>query len=69
MSWIREAPLKGSDEPWSRSNIMRCMSLNPGAMAGLAAMSRHILFGGSRLTRVQEEAIITTVANLNQCFY
>ena len=69
MAWIREAPIEAGDQPWSRSNIMRCMSLNPGAMAGLAEMSQHILFGGSRLTRVQEEAIITTVANVNQCIY
>ena len=69
MAWIREAPIEAGDQPWSRSNIMRCMSLNPGAMAGLAEMSQHVLFGGSRLTRVQEEAINTTVANVNQCFY
>ena len=61
--------IEAGDQPWSRSNIMRCMSLNPGAMAGLAELSRYVLFGGSRLTRVQEEAIITTVANVNQCFY
>ena len=69
MAWIQEAPVDRSVEPWMRSNIMRSMSLNPRAMHGVAELSRGCLFGGSRLTRVQEEIIITTVASLNGCYY
>ncbi len=69
MSWIKEVPVESASEPWSRSNIMRCMSLNPGAMHGIAELSRHVLFGGSTLTRAQEEIIITTTAGINGCFY
>ncbi len=69
MAWIEEAPVEGSAEPWMRSNIMRSMSLNPQAVHGVSELSRGCLFGGSRLTRVQEEMIITTVASLNGCFY
>lgn len=69
MAWIDEVPVEGSSDPWSRANIMRCMSLNPGAMNGVAELSRHVLFGGSRLTRAQEEMIITATASLNGCFY
>ena len=69
MAWIEQVPVETSAEPWMRANIMRVMSLNPQAMHGVAELSRGCLFGGSRLTRVQEEIIITTVASLNGCFY
>jgi alkylhydroperoxidase family enzyme len=69
MAWIGEAPVDASAEPWFRSNIMRSMSLNPQAMRGVAELSRGCLFGGSRLTRAQEEMVVTTVASLNGCFY
>ena len=69
MAWIGEAPVPAAAEPWYRSNIMRSMSLNPRAMAAVGELSRACLFGGSRLTRVQEEMIITTTASLNGCFY
>jgi hypothetical protein len=69
MAWIKEAAVAAAAEPWYRSNIMRSMSLNPGAMAAVGELSRACLFGGSRLTRAQEEIIITTTASLNGCFY
>ena len=69
MAWIEEAPAGEVKEPWARSNIMRSMSLNPGAMRAVGDLSRHVLFGGSRLSRAQEELIITTVAAVNGCFY
>jgi hypothetical protein len=69
MSWIKEVPIEASSEPWSRSNIMRSMSLNPQAVLGVSELSKACLFGGSRLTRIQEEIIITTASSLNGCFY
>jgi alkylhydroperoxidase family enzyme len=62
MSWI-------SEEDVEVSPIMKVMSINPEAMAGVRDMNRHITFGASALTRVQEEAIATTVSVANSCRY
>lgn len=61
--------METASEPLLRANIMRSMSLNLQAVRGVAELSKACLFGGSSLTRVQEETIITTVAGLNGCFY
>lgn len=60
MSWIRE-----TDE--QMSPIMKVMSINPAALEAVRKTSQAITFGGSCLTRVQEEAISTVVANINKC--
>ena len=62
MSWIEEADVK-------LSPIMQCMSINPVAQASVGGMTRSITFGGSALTRVQEEAIATAVSAANHCRY
>ena len=62
MSWITEADVK-------LSPIMKCMSINETALAAVREMNREITFGSSALTRVQEEAIATTVSNANHCRY
>ncbi len=62
MSWIRE-------ENVSVPNIMKVMSINPKAMEAVGGMNRDITFGSSALTRVQEEAIATTVSVVNHCRY
>jgi alkylhydroperoxidase family enzyme len=49
------------------SPIMSVMSLNPRALKGVRDMNSAITFGASVLTRVQEEAIATTVAAANHC--
>jgi alkylhydroperoxidase family enzyme len=49
--------------------IMSVMSLNPRALKGVREMNSAITFGASVLTRVQEEAIATTVAQANHCRY
>ena len=51
------------------SPIMSVMSLNPRALKGVRDMNSAITFGASVLTRVQEEAIATTVAQANHCRY
>ena len=48
---------------------MACMSLNPRALQAVRNMNSNITFGASVLTRVQEEAIATTVSNANHCRY
>ena len=40
---------------------------NPGAMKAVQELNGRITFGSSALTRVQEEAIATTVSVVNQC--
>ena len=60
MSWIRE-----EDVPMS--NVIKVMSILPSAMEAVGALHQAIPFGSSALTRVQEEAIATTVAVYNHC--
>ena len=62
MSWIREEDL-------SLANVIRVMSINPKAMEAVSALNRDVTFGSSALTRVQEEAIATTVSAANHCRY
>jgi alkylhydroperoxidase family enzyme len=62
MSWIRE-------ENVGVPNIIKVMSINAKAMEAVGAMNHDITFGSSALTRVQEEAIATTVSAANNCRY
>ena len=49
--------------------VMQCMSLHPEAIPAVAALNRTVTFGGSTLTRPQEEMIATTVSVINECDY
>ena len=60
MSWIRE-------EDVDLANVIKVMSINPNAMAAVQNLHQPITFGGSSLTRIQEEAIATTVSVTNRC--
>ena len=62
MSWIREEDL-------GVPPVIRVMSINSTAMEAVSNMNRSISFGASALTRVQEEAIATTVSVVNKCRY
>ena len=62
MSWIREEDL-------NIANVIKVMSINPGAMQAVLNMNEAITFGASTLTRVQEEAIATVVSVANKCRY
>ncbi len=62
MSWIEEVR---DDLP----PVISCMSINQKAMEAVQNMNANITFGASVLTRVQEEAIATTVAAVNTCRY
>ena len=63
MSWIREEIIK--DLP----NFTRAMSINPTAMQPINPLGEAVSFGASSLTRVEEEAIATTVSVINKCRY
>lgn len=60
MAWIREEDL-------NIANVIKVMSINPGAMQAVQDLNRAITFGASALTPTQEEAIATTVAVINKC--
>ncbi len=62
MSWIREREL-------GIAAIIQVMSINREAMDAVGAVNGAITFGNSTLTRVQEEAIATTVSVINKCRY
>jgi len=62
MSWIQEADV-------NVSNVMKVMSINPKAMEAVSNLNQAVTFGSSALTRVQEEAIATTVSVTNKCRY
>ena len=62
MSWIRE---DASD----LSPVISVMSILPQAMEAVQQLNMAVTFGGSALTRVQEEAIATVVSATNHCRY
>ncbi len=65
MSWIEEVDLEDRNLP----DIFRVMSLNPGALELVKGLNEELAFGGSGLTRIQEEAIATVVSTANKCRY
>ena len=63
MSWIREESNNGL------ANFVKAMSINPAAVQAINQLGDAVSFGASTLTRVQEEAIATTVSVINRCRY
>ena len=63
MPWIDQ------DESLSAANVIKIMSLRPQAMQAVVDVNQAVTFGGSALTRVQEEAIATAVSVVNKCRY
>jgi hypothetical protein len=62
MSWIREEPVDGPT-----ANISNVVSINPKAREAMGLIGRAVRDCG--LTKIQEEAIATTVSVLNHCKY
>jgi alkylhydroperoxidase family enzyme len=50
-------------------NIMQAFSLKPELVSAVAHTFQVATFGGSKLTRVQEEMIATVVSSINRCHY
>ena len=63
MSWIREDIIK------DLRNFARAMSINPTALQAINRLGDAVSFGASTLSRIQEEAIATTVSVINKCRY
>ena len=61
MAWIKHENLGPGP--------MTVISSNPAAMEDVHRLHDHITFGGSVLTRVQEEMIATVVSATNKCRY
>ncbi len=59
MSWIRE------EINQDLANFAKAMSINPTAMQAVNQLGDAVSFGASTLSRVQEEAIATTVSVIN----
>ena len=64
LAWIRQEPV---DDHYT--DMVKPLSLLPGAMDAVYEMTMAISFGSSALTRVQEEAIATSVSVSNRCRY
>ena len=62
MAWIRE-------EEINVANIIKVMSIDPKAMQAVEKLNAELMFGGSTLTRVQEESIASTVSAINKCHF
>ena len=62
MSWIGE-------EDVNLPEVIKVMSIQPKAMEAVQQLNMAFTFGGSVLTRVQEEAIATAVSATNHCRY
>lgn len=62
MSWIRE-------DDANLPNIMKVISILPKARQAVQDVNAALMFGGSTLTRVQEESIAATVSVINKCHY
>ena len=62
MAWIR---VENVNLPY----VIKVMSIQPRAMEAVQQLNMAITFGGSVLTRVQEEAIATVVSATNRCRY
>ena len=65
MAWIEEVDPADDNLP----EVFRAMSLNPQGLEAVKTLNETLAFGGSGLTRVQEESIATVVAVANQCRY
>ncbi len=50
-------------------NIMKSFSLKPELLDAVSRTFLTATFGGSSLTRVQEEMIATVVSSINRCHY
>ena len=64
LAWIRQEPV---DDHYT--DMVKPLSLLPGAMDAVYEMTMAISFGSSALTRVQEEAIAISVSVSNRCRY
>jgi len=51
------------------ANILKVHSLNPGALAAHAELYMHLLFGRSKLSRGEREAIAVATSVANRCDY
>ena len=65
MPWIEEDQYGDEDLP----PIFQVLSLNSRALEDVKRLNETLAFGGSALTRTQEEAIATVVGAANQCRY
>ncbi len=84
MAWIRTIPEEQAVERLAEiyagikndphfmgrvPNVMQVFSQRPELLEHLSKVATTATFGGSRLSRVQEEMIATVVSSINRCHY
>ncbi len=83
MAWIRTISEQEAEGPLSDlysklrqnphfglvPNVIKAFSLRPEIAAAITRLSSAATFGGSHLSRVQEEMIAATVSSINRCHY
>jgi alkylhydroperoxidase family enzyme len=50
-------------------NVVKSMSLSPGAMRASMGLYREVMYGESELTREQRELLAVVVSTANDCYY
>ncbi len=50
-------------------NVVKSMSLSPGAMRASMRLYREVMYGESELTREQRELLAVVVSAANDCYY
>jgi len=50
-------------------NVIKALSLRPEIAAAVTRLSSAATFGGSHLSRLQEEMIAAAVSSVNRCHY
>ena len=50
-------------------NVVKSMSLSPGAMRASMSLYREVMYGESELTREQRELLAVVVSTANDCYY
>ena len=50
-------------------NVVKSMSLSPGAMRASMRLYREVMYGESELTREQRELLAVVVSTANDCYY
>jgi uncharacterized peroxidase-related enzyme len=50
-------------------NIVKAMSLRPGALRASMGLYRELMFGSSGLSRIERELLAVVVSQTNDCHY
>ena len=66
---VKQEYEKGTQRSGRVFNILKIMSLSPGALRESMRLYLAIMYGESELSRVQREMLATVVSQVNHCYY